>query len=314
MKGLLRLGAALLGLVLFLELGVDWIAPQKSMEQLAREEPTARDILKEPAQTVDVLILGDSESYSAFTPMQLWKDTGCTAYVCGTCGQQLCDTEQLLYQAFQTQSPKVVLLETNALYRRVSLRKLACAWLEAALAGLRGRGETEADSTAQPLSSTGAAAADIWKGFRCNTKVKGGSGGDYMKPTPQRADIPKRNRRYLERIKTFCDAHRARLILVSTPSTVNWNTRRHNGVQALAEELGVDYVDLNLGQVDIDWSTDTRDRGDHLNYYGAVKVTRSLGEYLKTLDVLTDHRADPAYAAWNQALEGYEAAVEEADG
>ena len=88
MKGLLRLGAALLGLFLFLELGVDWIAPQKSMEQLAREEPTARDILKEPAQTVDVLILGDSESYSAFTPMQLWKDTGCTAYVCGTCGQQ----------------------------------------------------------------------------------------------------------------------------------------------------------------------------------------------------------------------------------
>lgn len=312
MKGLLRLGAALLGLFLFLELGVDWIAPQKSMEQLAREEPTARDILKEPAQTVDVLILGDSESYSAFTPMQLWKDTGCTAYVCGTCGQQLCDTEQLLYQAFQTQSPKVVLLETNALYRRVSLRKLTCSWLVAALSGLQGQSEAEPGTTAQSLSSAGA--ADIWKGFRCDSRIKGGRGGNYMRPTGEQAAIPKRNRRYLERIKAFCDAHQARLILVSTPSTVNWNTRRHNGVQALAEELGVDYVDLNLGQVDIDWSTDTRDRGDHLNYYGAVKVTRSLGEYLKTLDVLNDHRTDPAYAAWNQALEGYEAAVEEADG
>ncbi|MGM9538407.1 MAG: hypothetical protein ACI3VN_08765 [Candidatus Onthomonas sp.] len=314
MKGLLRLGAALLGLLLFLELGVDWIAPQKSMNQLAREEPTVRDILKEPAQTVDLLILGDSESYSAFTPMQLWADTGCTAYVCGTCGQQLCDTEQLLYQAFRTQSPKLVVLETNALYRRVSLRKLACSWLDAALSGLRGQEVLEAEDGTQLISSTGTAAADIWKGFRCNNRVRGGSGGDYMHPTGERAEIPKRNRRYLERIKAFCDAHQARLILVSTPSTVNWSTRRHNGVQALAEELGVTYLDLNLGQVDIDWSTDTRDRGDHLNYYGAVKVTRYLGTYLKTMDVLTDHRTDPAYAGWNWALEEYETAVEEMDG
>lgn len=311
MRGLLRLGAALLGLLLVLELCADWIAPQKSMAQLAREEPTARDICKEPAQTIDVLILGDSESYSAFTPMQLWADTGYTAYVCGTCGQPLCDTEQLLYQAFRTQSPKLVILETNMLYRPVSLRRMLFSWAESALHDLTGRQASEPETAAPSSTSPGTAPVDFWKGFRCNTKIKGGSAGNYMHPTGQIAEIPRRNRRYLERIRAFCEDRGAQLILVSTPSTVNWNARRHNGIQALAEELGISYVDLNQGQTDIDWSTDTRDRGDHLNYYGAVKATQSLGAYLNTLDTLIDHRTDPVYDGWNQALDEYQAAIQE---
>ena len=40
--------------------------------------------------------------------------------------------------------------------------------------------------------------------------------------------------------------------------------------------------------------------GDHLNYYGAAKITRWLGDFLS--DALPDHRGEAAYAAWDRDL------------
>ncbi len=112
-------------------------------------------------------------------------------------------------------------------------------------------------------------------------------------------------------MKEFCDKNNAEFILLSTPSTRNWNYKRHNGISKLAEELGCEYIDLNLSDnmVDIDWNNDTRDKGDHLNYFGAVKVTRFLSDYLKEKKILTDHRNDKAYSKWNDDFHKYEEAV-----
>ena len=86
---------------------------------------------------------------------------------------------------------------------------------------------------------------------------------------------------------------------------------KHNGVERVASELGVDYVDLNLGDaatsIGIDWSTDSLDGGDHLNYSGAEKVSTYLGAYLKETYGLTDHRDDTSYSTvWNASLTQYE--------
>lgn len=307
---LIHWAAFSVGLVLFLlaSLTVQLAAPPSSLEGLLREEPSAAGILGEQPQSVDVLVLGDSEAYSAISPMELWKEMGYTAYVCATCGQPLCDTEQLLYQAFENQSPKVVLLETNALYRRVSLRKLALTWLENCVSTADTEDGTQT-GTAELVSGT---SGDSWKGFRYNTKVRAGKGTAYMRPTQETALVSVQSQSYLERIAAFCQEQGAELILLSTPSTVNWSYPRHNGVQALADALGLRYVDLNLPEegLQIDWSTDTRDRGDHLNYFGAVKVTDCLGEYLSSLDCLTDHRGDAQFDSWARTLEWYEAQTE----
>ena len=68
-------------------------------------------------------------------------------------------------------------------------------------------------------------------------------------------------------------------------------------------------MDLNLESLGIDWTKDTFDKGDHLNHFGAVKVTSFLADYLQNRGGLTDHRSDPAYSGWDQALKDYEARI-----
>ena len=67
-----------------------------------------------------------------------------------------------------------------------------------------------------------------------------------------------------------------------------------------AQELGVPYLDGNMLELGIDWDRDSYDGGDHLNYYGAAKVTGWLGTYLQENASLTDCREDPDYTQWNR--------------
>ncbi len=275
----------------------------------------ARQILREPAHTLDYLVLGDSESYSSLSPMEIWREYGYAGYNCGVPGQRLQDTFYFLQEVLERQSPKVILLETNLLFRssdsQEEFQKTAGSviqqffpiykyhdrWkymtLDTLLFGWRNPKRNEPDTL---------------KGFRYNITIAPYTKGDYVKRTDQVEPIQEIPLRYLNRLADLCDEQGIQLILYSSPSPSCWSYAKHNGVAAYAADRALPYVDLNLHLegLGIDWSKDTRDKGDHVNYYGARKVTAYLGAYLEQNGGLTDHRQDAGYASWADLLAKYE--------
>lgn len=278
------------------------------------EEFKANGILGEKENSIDVLFLGDSELYCSVIPLQIWQDSGYTSYVCGTSGQTLDYTEVMLKRTFEKQSPKIVVMETHAIYRKFTVKNVIFTKVSDYFSVFRyhNRWKTmKLDEINKPAEYT---FTDECKGYRLKTLAKPAvKDNSYMAPTERSVPIEKINRQSVERIKKLCDENEAKLVFVSTPSTINWNYMRHNGIAALAKELGCEYIDLNLltAEVPIDWKNDTVDKGDHMNYFGAKKVTSYLSEYLDKTGLLTDKRGNSDYEMWNKAAEAFNESLPE---
>ena len=308
-KRLLGWSAFLAGLMVLLSAMSGVVVPKDNTTAAGMEQIRANGILGEPAGTIDLLVLGDSEAHTSFSPPLLWKQTGYTSYTCGTDSQKLTYSKTMLERALQRQRPKVVMLEALAVYRNITLKDTALEELSRHFPVFRyhNRWKSLSPQDFAPAASA-ATSRNPYKGHRPNRAVNPYEQGAYMFPTEEVEKIPVVNRLYVHAIQALCAENGARLLLFSAPSPVNWSWSRHNGIQALAAELGCDYLDLNLPEADpgIDWSQDTYDQGDHLNHTGAAKVTAALGGYLQDTGLFTDHRPDATYSPWVQALEEYE--------
>lgn len=263
-------------------------------------------VMSEPADTLDVLVLGDSLASFNVSPMELWKKQGIPSYVVGQSGQTAAETYYLLRQTLKTQSPKVLVLETNLFFRYEDVFS-----------------ETE-NCLAQMMYDRFPALRfhDIWKsyagekkpdkykyykGFEIRKKVNPYAIDDYMKKTDESEKIYGLVRHYLEKIVNTCEEQKIELLLVSAPSPLNYNYKKHNAIQTFADEHRLSYVDFNLKEtgLSIDWTADTMDNGDHLNDQGAAKFSEYLADYLKEQYHLPDRRGEAAYDAWERELKQY---------
>lgn len=266
-------------------------------------EQKAEGILSEKENTLDVVAIGDSETFTSIIPLQLWNNYGFTSYVCGTPSQYLDVSYNYLLRILEHQNPKIVILETNTIYRKITFDKFIYKWLMKTVPILDKHDNWKMLYNNKKLVNQ----SDGYKGFNFSIiEEKPKVSLDYMKESNILDDISLFNEMYLDLIKETCEEKNIKLILVSTPSVINWNIKKHNGVKKYAKENNIDYIDLNLiKKVNINWDKDTRDKGDHLNYYGAVKVTNYLGEYLNNLNILEDHRGEEEYNSWNKMTEDF---------
>ena len=278
---------------------------------MGNDELLAGGILGEPENSIDVLVVGDSGAYSSISPMQMWEAHGFTSYLCSTSGQPLYDSYRFLRQTLERQSPKVVILETNAIFRPYKFNDYLLSRAKSLFSVLRYHNRWKTLSINDFGGKVGYTWTDNLKGYRYNRNAAAADARYHMQPTDEVKEIPTLNLVCLQDMLALCEEHGAQLLLVSTPSTINWNYARHNRIAAFAQEHSLTYLDLNLmtEQVPIDWKTDTRDKGDHLNYLGAVKVSAFLGQYLKQSFDLPDNRETESFAGWDTALRHYRSTV-----
>ena len=267
--------------------------------RLDREEP----------DSLDVIILGDSESYTSISPMELWRNYGYASYNFGQVGATLSDVKEAYRTITSKQQPKIVLLETNALYRGDTRNDEANNFITRTIYKVLPVTKYH-DNWKVPFQDR---REGNYKGFTISHTVDPCENTDYMIPTDKEENIISDNNKTLEEINDLCRKNNATLILYSAPSPPNYNYAKHNALSKLAKELGVEYIDLNLAndEMKIDYTTDTRDGGDHLNVYGAIKATGYIGRWLNERYELPDRRLTDIAPSWNDLLNEYTKEINE---
>ena len=305
-------------ILLLLLYGISFLLEPKNNDDAAGfVNPNASGYLSLEKDTLDVFIVGNSDAYSGFSPMEMWKNYGFTSYISGTGKQLIGESVRAVEECLKTQKPKVVILETDQLYTNSNSAQVIAR-----------------DARKQILNQFSVLEYhDRWKQFDPKTAVKRKSysarfaskgqfvsgakvpyrGKEYIKKTKKRDEINPLFVRKLDELNALCKKNGAQLILVQVPSQTTWTYARHNAVNDYAKKNGIPFLDMDLKRKEIgfSWKTDSRDGGNHLNCYGAQKVSLYVGQYIKNHVQLEDKRQNAAYAGWNEDYTAYIKHLEE---
>ena len=306
-NGLFRIAGFLAGLIIILLLmGVIFSAKRYYPTGYIQDRNSRHAMLTcEKPEQVDIINVGDSESGTGFSPMAVWEQRGYTSMNIGCDGITMPEAYIVLRKMFRTQSPKVVLLETNLFYRNGTaklVKSLVAEEFYDLFEGLRFHNLwkfcwRERDSRL------------LFKGYIINEFVAPYTDSpDYMKPTDQVDHLDFFSEKWMAEINKLCKKNGAELVLWSCASPENYWMAKHNGLQEGSDKNGLTYLDCNLNQeaIGLDWSHDTSDAGNHMNCFGAEKTALWLVDSLDDRIDFTDRRQDPAFAdEWNPILDRY---------
>ena len=310
---------ALLGLALLvvLVLASRIVEPKDNSPESGIRYPSAYGILGEPGDSIDVLLLGSSIGATSIAPLEMYQDAGFASYQMATKGQHICLTSTMVREAFKNQSPQLVVIEADVAFYHMSASQAVSRVLMTALPVFnyhdRWKTLTPRDFT-DAFSEPACTYTDPNKGYTINEKYAAAPyGNDYLVEGGAAEPIPRLNKPFFQDVVDYCTAHGAQVIVVSTPNPSNWTWGRHLTMQAFCDQNGIAFYDMNteeaLGQIGLDWQTDSRDGGDHLNARGGMKVSSVLAQYVAGAYGLPDHRADDAYASWGTAADDFAARI-----
>lgn len=280
------------------------VNPEKTNAGIAKFDKVVNEVNQEQENTIDVLIIGDSEAYSSITPLEIYQKYGITAFVAASPAQTTYQAYEMMQKVLEKQKPKVCILEVNLLFRNYSAAAAVVPKVERLFPIFKYHNMWK--EVVDKNYSFDSVITTKQKGYRYNSSVNASKKTDYMKQTDAKASISTNNIVYTNKIIELCLEENIELMFVRTPSSKNWNYEKHNAAESFAKENDIPFVDLNLNEeLKINWKHDTYDQGDHMNYFGAHKVTAYIGEHLNNNYDLPDHRNDKSFDSWNEALESY---------
>ena len=131
--------------------------------------------------------------------------------------------------------------------------------------------------------------------------------------------LTERTEYYLRKIIELCQEQSITLLLVNSPFANQVEEKRAAGayIRTIADGYGVELIEGNylVDEMEIDFAQDLLD-ASHLNYYGSVKYTKYLAEWIQEHCSLPDRRGNIDYWAWEEVSDLFweEKAVAECGG
>lgn len=267
----------------------------------------ASGILAEPENTIDMIVIGNSEAYTSIIPMELWNDYGYTSYVCASPEQILPVSVKILGESIKKQKPKVVMLEASNLNTTSDFSDASDQVLNYGLKVFqyhdRWKSTKKEDFGNKPEYNN----VNFMKGYEFSDEVNGLEKQPTEEKKMDETAIPKSNQMYVKTLKKICDKNGAKFVIVSIPSFKYWSHETHNEIQNFCDKNKIEYLDLNLhkDEVCVDWTKDTSDNGEHLNYNGAIKTTKWIGKHLDERKYLKNHKNEEKYRHWDEEYNKY---------
>ena len=280
------------------------LLPSKDILEFGVYNVSKYEILGEKRDTIDVVAIGDSLVYSSLSPMEIWNEFGYTAFDSAEPAQIIENAYKSVDIAIKSQHPKIILLEANVILRdpknQNKYTRLYRENKDYNPLGLHHNNWKNYITYGDKSEWI-----NVYKGFKFITKIEPSKNKVYMKPSKELRVIQNNNLKVFITIVSLCQKNDVELVLISFPTQTSWGYKKHNTIAKIASENNLEFIDLNLVDLGIDWQIDTKDNGSHLNYRGALKATKYIGEYLSKLEMLEDKRKNPEYESWNKAYEKY---------
>ena len=306
---------------------------------------TTHGFYEEPENTIEALFVGASIVLSSITPMELYDDYGICAYNIGTEQQPMLASYYWLEEAYRLHgdSLKTVILDASGLrsgskegfyHKALDSMKFSDVKLRAI--------HDYTDGSIYDMITFGiplAAYHDRWSDLEVSDFEKysydadiGTRGYYYIeniyadkvgfeetmvfnpvldKTANEEGLLLEDSLYYFDKMVKFCEEKGLDFVLMKTISK-KWSSELHNAVAEVADGYGIEFLDFNFdplydvyGHIH---AFDNRD-GNHLNYYGATKFTKWMGNYLVQNFDLTDVRGLEKYAFMEKQYDEYSARI-----
>ncbi len=290
-------------LFIFLYYGFSYaLLPKSNIKEFGIIKTSKYEILGEKKNSIDTIILGDSLVYSSVIPMEIYENFGYTTFNCAQAAFVLPDAYAYYEVALESQHPKVVILGANMFFRDTKKQKRNVKY-ERKIKSIMPLLTIHNNWKNILFSKYGL--TNIQKGYKVNKTIKPSKNFNHMIENNKEYIMIPENVEYLKKFVSLAKKYDAHLIVLGFPSQRSWNYQKDKKFNELSEKYGFTFINLNKYDLNLNWDKDTKDKGDHLNYYGALKTTEKIGNILKDTNLLIDHRGDKNYKGWDEAYEGY---------
>lgn len=278
----------------------------------------AYSFVDEPDNTIQIACIGNSNMYSGFVPFQLWNDYGYTSTVCASPFQSVEESLGLMEKMYKTQSPKLVLVETDMFYgsypkKNSSSKRTLSDYFGFVKPdyfedGVRNVFSTFVFHNRWKLAHSYKNSSFVkTHGYRFSNKKTNIPKKDYMAPDNNIEKIKPKDIECINRLVNYCQSKGSKVVFVTMPCANGWSSGRHTAVENYCKENNIEYIDLNnaYDSIGIDMQTCYRDEGTHLNFDGAKKTTDYLGTIIKNYGTLESKSNDAKYSYWTEASEKF---------